>query len=87
MFPWTLGKTRKAPVLSSEHDPEQNYFKEYKNLKDSYANFVLIEVEGDVENALDLRNNLEKLEYPGIGMTAILDMEKVALMLASTKGL
>lgn len=65
--------------------PETINFKEYKDLEDKEAHFLIIEVEGDETNALDLRNNLEKLEYPGIGMTWIENYPSMFLMIDRTK--
>lgn len=61
------------------YDPDKNYFKEYKGIpSEKESHFLIVEIEGPVEKALDLRSNLEKLEYPGIGMTAIFDLEEMA---------
>lgn len=70
---------KESDSMLTELDPEKNYFKETSPIPgDSVSHFLLVEVAGDVERALDLRNNLEKLEYPGVGMTAIFDMEEMA---------
>lgn len=51
-------------------DSKDNYFKEY-NVFEKNSHLLIIEVEGEVENALDLRSTIEKLEFPGLGISAV----------------
>lgn len=67
-------------------DKEQHYFKEYSDIPDDVgSNFLIIEVAGDLEKVQDLRYTIEKLEFSGIGMTAILDLREMALFSLSLK--
>lgn len=61
---------------------EGSYFKEYKRIEDGVnSNFLILEVEGDVVNTLDLRNAIEKLEFPGLGISAILPLFEMVMPL------
>lgn len=57
--------------------PETNYYKEYRDLGDAESHFLLVEVEGDAKNAMDLRSLIEKLEFSGLGITAIMSLEEM----------
>jgi hypothetical protein len=55
-----------------------NYFKEYNEFENGPSHILVLEVEGEVENALDLRSTIEKLEFPGLGLSAIYPLESFA---------
>lgn len=63
---------------SDRDNPAHHYFVEYSRIDEGLpSNFLIIEVEGDLEKAQDLRYTLEKLEYNGIGMTSIWSMAQM----------
>jgi hypothetical protein len=63
---------------SDRDNAAHHYFVEYSKIDNNIpSNFLIIEVEGDIEKAQDLRYTLEKLEYNGLGMTSIWTMEQM----------
>lgn len=67
------------PDAIAFHTPKENKtFKEYRDLGEKEAQILLLEVEGDMTSAEDVRSTIEKLEIPKLGMSAIFTMEEFA---------
>ena len=55
---------------------KKDIFREYSPAKDIPSHFIILEIEGDMTDAQDFLNTIEKLEYKRLSLGAILPLQE-----------